>query len=166
MNAVEEVEWTKRLIAEKCIEISSHSLMGMGHNLGHGKINDSRMEILLAAIVRTVNCGGAIQRLYADRPYSEEMNVLLRSLAEMVITASYLQIAPEEEVESYRSFDSIMLSKAMRLADELIPGCIDSIPEQLRNAFEKHADDVRQATVVLQAKQAGRRRILIHGQTP
>jgi hypothetical protein len=142
----DEVTWTKRQIAEKCIEISSHTLLEMGRILGHGKINESRLEILLAAIVRTVNCSGAIQRLYVDRPYSEEMNVLLRSLAEMVVNADYLQISSEEEVESYRQFDSIMLSKSMRLANELIPGCIDSIPETLRTAFEKHADEVRHAT--------------------
>ena len=146
MSAAEEDTWTKRQIAEKCIEISSHTLLEMGRILGHGKINESRLEILLAAIVRTVNCSGAIQRLYADRPYSEEMNVLLRSLAEMVVTGSYLQIATGDEVESYRQFDSIMLSKSMRLANELIPGCVESIPETLREAFEKHADEIRQAT--------------------
>ena len=141
----EVAQWTKRKICVKCIESSSHILLEMGHKQGHGKVNDDRMEILLAATVRAVNSSRAIQLLYVDRPYSEEMHILLRSLAEMVINAAYLQMAPEEELESYRRFDSIMLSKAMRLANELIPGCIDSIPEETRMAFEKHADEVTQA---------------------
>lgn len=146
MKPAEEVRWTKRRIAEKCIEISSHTLLEMGHKLGHGKLNEPRLEILLAATARTVNCSGAIERLYADRPYSEEMNVLLRSLAEMVINASYLQVSSEDELESYRRHDSIMLSKAMRLANDLVPGSVDSIPIATRDAFEKHADEVKQAT--------------------
>jgi hypothetical protein len=59
MKPAEEVRWTKRRIAEKCIEISSHTLLEMGHKLGHGKLNEPRLEILLAANVRTVNCSGA-----------------------------------------------------------------------------------------------------------
>jgi Family of unknown function (DUF5677) len=142
----EAVQWTKRQISEKCLEISRHTLLEMGHKLGHGKMVDARMEILLAATVRTVNSSRAIQLLYTDRPYSEEMHTLLRSLAEMVINAAYLQVAPEEELESYRQNDSIMLSKAMRLANDLIPGCIESIPKTTREAFEVHADEIRQST--------------------
>ena len=145
MKPAEEVRWTKRQIAGKCIEISRHTLLAMGHKLGHGKLNEPRLEVLLAATVRTVNCSGAIERLYADRPYSEEMNILLRSLAEMVINASYLQVCSEDELESYRRHDLLMLSKAMRLANDLIPGSIDSIPMATRDAFEKDANEAKQA---------------------
>lgn len=118
----------------------------MGHDLGHGKLNESRMEILLASIVRAINASGAIQRLYADRPYSEEIHTLLRTLVELVINAAYLQICSEGELASYRQYDTLMLSKVMRLANELFPGCIDHISEPTRNAFSKHTDEVRQAT--------------------
>ncbi|MCU1247076.1 MAG: hypothetical protein JWQ49_105 [Edaphobacter sp.] len=133
---------TKRQIVEQCIDITTGTLLTMVRDISDGKLVDSRLEVLLASIVRATNCGAAIKRLYADRPFSEEMHTLLRSLAELVINASYLQIAPEKELESYLKYDSIMLAKTIRLAGEVRPEVLERISQTTRDAFAKHVDEV------------------------
>jgi hypothetical protein len=137
---------TQRQITERCIGASIETLLRLANKLSFGQEVDDRLEVLLASIISAANGARAIMRLYADRPYSEAMHTLLRSLAELVINACYLQIASEEELNSYRLYDTIMLDKAQRLIRELRPNFLSGAPKQTLVAFREHAEQVKQQT--------------------
>ena len=93
--------------------------------------------------MRSVNTAAAINRLWADKPYSEEMGVLVRSLAEGMINAAYLQVAPEAELQSYIAYDDIMLSKTLDFADEMTPENVAPVREDLRAILEERASKAK-----------------------
>src|SRR5580704_11419548 len=66
----------------------------------------ARLSILLATAAKAINTSHAIQMLCVERPYYEEMNVLVRSLIESVVNGAFTQIATDDEVNAFMHFDS------------------------------------------------------------
>jgi hypothetical protein len=135
---------TKRQVAEDIISICGGMLMQMGKKVGDGRLADTRLEVMLAAIVRTVNSANAIKLLYTERPYSEEMNTLLRPLVELIVNACYIQIASDAEVECYRTYDTVMLEKSIRLAEEIVPTGLSGVTPENRKLFAEHIKTINQ----------------------
>ncbi len=96
-----------------------------------------RLEILMASCLKALRMNRAILEL-APSLYTEEMSVLLRTLAELVINAAYLQIANEPEVSNYRSFDAIA-SLVMLNDFEKNSGHSNKVVPELRQRAEKNA---------------------------
>jgi hypothetical protein len=140
-EAIEQL--TKRQIAERCLTTGVETLLQLAEEVAGHPVGP-RLEILLASILRAVRCGAAIQSLYVDLPYSEEMHTLLRSLAELVINASYLQIATPEELNSYLKYDAVMTAKTMRRALDFRSDALDYIPKDRQETLRKHGDEVRE----------------------
>ena len=115
----------------------------MVQTLGEGQLCNNRLEILLASMVRSVNTSRAIRHLWTERPYAEEMGVLVRSLAEGIINATYLQIADPREVESFVQFDGVELSKTLGFFDELRPPTMPEIRTDLRSALDERVAAVQ-----------------------
>jgi len=65
--------------------------------------------------------------LCVERPYYEEMNVLVRSLIESIVNGAFVQIAGEDEANAFMHFDSISLSKALRIASRRISGSLEHL---------------------------------------
>jgi hypothetical protein len=136
----------QREISSKCVDLSVETMLDLGNAILAKEKWDDRLEILLASILTASNRGRAIKRLYADRPFAEAMHILLRSLAELVITASYLQIASEAELNSYRKYDTLMLEKSLRLTREIRPDFLSRAPQEELDKFDKHAEKVKRET--------------------
>jgi hypothetical protein len=81
--------------------------------------------------------------LCVERPYFEEMNVLIRSLIESIVNGAFIQIATDDEVNAFMHFDSISLSKALRIAQGVSPEAVNILSEKLRNDFRTHADSIK-----------------------
>jgi hypothetical protein len=76
-----------------------------------------RIRILIATAIKAVNSSHAIRLLCVERPYFEEMNILDRSLIESIVNGAFLQFATDEELTAFENFDTISLSKALRIAE-------------------------------------------------
>jgi hypothetical protein len=132
--------------ARKCVELSIDTQLKLGNRLLAKESTDSRREVLIPSILRAVNLGRAIMRLETDRPYAEAMFTLLRSLAELVINASYIQVARDEEVKSYLTYDSIMLEKSLRLAREVEPDFLSGGSKETMDTFMENFSKVSEET--------------------
>jgi hypothetical protein len=55
-----------------------------------------------------------------------------------------MQIASDDEVNSFLHFDSISLSKALRIAQSVSPESISLLSEKLRDDFRVHTNSVKQ----------------------
>jgi hypothetical protein len=71
------------------------------------------------------------------------MNVLVRSLIELIVNGAFIQIASDEEVNAFIHFDSISLSKALRIAQGIYPEALNILSEKLRNDFRVHVDSIK-----------------------
>jgi hypothetical protein len=140
-----EILGNRRRLAEECLEISRRTLAQLGQELGDGKLAEPRLEVLLAGIVRALNSSNAIGQLFKDLPYFEEMNILLRSLVELVINCLYLQVSSPEDLESYLQYDSIMLAKAIRFGNEFHDDVSSQNSQDLLSAFDEHVNHVEKS---------------------
>jgi len=68
--------------------------------------------------------------------FNEDMSFLLRSLAETVINAAYLQVANSSEVTCFVNFDPIAGFTAIK-DFEAVSGSQFAIPTELRDRIEK-----------------------------
>lgn len=133
----------RRGICEQCIAICSDILLSVAQRISQQYPVSDRQEIVIASIARSINMSGAIRRLWADRPYAEEMGVLVRSLAEGMVNAAYIQIASDAEVNSYMAYDDIMLSKTLGFADELKPTDVPGVRADFRQVLEERAAEAK-----------------------
>lgn len=115
-------------------------------SLPFANLAGSRTSILIATAIKAINTSHAICRLCAERPYFEEMNVVARSLIESVVNGVFIQFASDEEVEAFMSFDSISLSKMIRIAEGVSPEAVGQLSEKLRKDFDVHTDSVKVKT--------------------
>jgi hypothetical protein len=97
-----------------------------------------RLVILLATALKSHRSGEAIFSL-ATRMYREEMSVLLRTLAESIITAAYLMDAPESELLAFVSFGAIAKHTTMTAYEALTPS--QRFPEELRQRIISAANE-------------------------
>jgi hypothetical protein len=79
-----------------------------------------------------------------ERPYYEEMYILVRSLIESIVNGAFIQIADDEEVDAFIHFDSISLAKSIRVAETVSPEAVAGMSQKLRNEFRIHTDSVKQ----------------------
>ena len=138
---------TDRELLLKAHEICCETLrLFCGHFNERLPLADSsgaRLSILLATAAKAVNTSNAIRMLCLERPYFEEMNVLVRSLIESIVNGAFIQIATDDEVNAFMHFDSISLSKALRIAQGVSPEALNILSEKLRNDFREHADSIK-----------------------
>jgi len=103
----------------------------------------ARISILLATATKAVNTSNAIRMLSVEKPYFEEMNVLVRSLIESIVNGAFVQVASDDEVNAFMHFDSISLSKALRIAEGVSPEALNTLSDKLRTDFRAHADSIK-----------------------
>ena len=103
----------------------------------------ARLSILIATAAKAINTSNAILMLCVEKPYFEEMNVLVRSLIESIVNGAFVQIASDDEVNAFMHFDSISLSKALRIAQDVSPEALNILSDKLRNDFHAHADSIK-----------------------
>lgn len=75
-------------------------------------IATKRLSVLLGSILKAVESTIAIAHL-ADIGSSDEMNVLLRTLVELIVNACYFQYSSDTELDRYIHFDAIASHTAM-----------------------------------------------------
>jgi hypothetical protein len=102
-----------------------------------------RLRILIATAIKAVNSSRAIRLLCVERPYFEEMNILDRSLIESIVNGAFLQFATDEELTAFEKFDTISLSKALRIAEGVSRGGVELLSQKLRDEFRQHSDSVK-----------------------
>jgi hypothetical protein len=102
-----------------------------------------RISILIATAIKAVNSSHAIRLLCVERPYFEEMNILDRSLIKSIVNGAFLQFATDEELTAFENFDTIALSKALRIAETVSPEGVDLLSRKLRDEFRQHSDSVK-----------------------
>ena len=104
----------------------------------------ARLSILIGTAGKAINSSNAIRMLCTERPYFEEMYILVRSLIESIVNGALMQIASDDEVSAFLHFDSISLSKALRIAQSVSPESTSLLSEKLRDDFRAHTDSVKQ----------------------
>jgi hypothetical protein len=138
---------TDRELLLKAHEICCETLLSFcehfNQRLPLADLPGARLSILLAAAAKAINTSHAIRMLCVERPYYEEMNVLVRSLIESIVNGAFVQIAGEDEVNAFMHFDSISLSKALRIAQGVSPEALNILSEKLRKDFREHADSIK-----------------------
>lgn len=85
----------KQILAEDAHEI-----------LKRNPVGTKQLTVLLGSILKAMESTTAIVHL-GEIGLSDEMNVLLRTLVELVINACYFQYSSDEELERYIHFDAI-----------------------------------------------------------
>ena len=60
-----------------------------------------------------------------------------------IVNGAFVQIASEDEVNAFMHFDSISLSKALRIAQGVSPEALNILSEKLRKDFRAHADSIK-----------------------
>jgi hypothetical protein len=103
----------------------------------------ARLSILIATAAKAINTSNAVRLLCLERPYVEEMNVLVRSLIESIVNGAFVQIASDDEVDAFMHFDSISLSKSLRIAQGVSPEALNILSDKLRNDFRVHVDSIK-----------------------
>jgi hypothetical protein len=138
---------TDRELLLRAHEICCETLMSFcehfNQRLPLADLPGARLSILLATAAKAINTSHAIRILCVERPYFEEMNILVRSLIESIVNGAFVQIAGEDEVNAFMHFDSISLSKALRIAQGVSPEALNILSEKLRKDFREHADSIK-----------------------
>jgi hypothetical protein len=124
---------------ETLLQLSSH----FNVRLPMEGLQGLRISILIATAIKAVNSSHAIRLLCVERPYFEEMNILDRSLIESIVNGAFLQFATDEELTAFENFDTIALSKALRIAETISPEGVDLLSRKLRDEFRQHSDSVK-----------------------
>jgi hypothetical protein len=148
MNDISKTEdLTDRELLLKAREICCETLRlfcaHFNERLPLADLPGARLSILIATAAKAINTSDAIRMLCVERPYFEEMNVLVRSLIESIVNGAFIQIATDDEVNAFRHFDSISLSKALRIAQGVSPEALNILSEKLRDDFRAHADSIK-----------------------
>jgi hypothetical protein len=130
-------------VHEICCETLRLFCIHFNQRLPLADLPGARVSILLATAAKAINTSNAIRMLCVERPYFDEMNVLVRSLIESIVNGAFIQIATDDEVNAFMHFDSISLSKALRVAQGVSPEAVNILPEKLRNDFRAHADSIK-----------------------
>jgi hypothetical protein len=104
----------------------------------------ARLSILIGTAAKAINSSNAIRMLCTEKPYFEEMYTLVRSLIESIVNGAFIQIASDDEVDAFLHFDSISLSKALRIAQSISPESVSILSEKMRDDFRVHTDSVKQ----------------------
>lgn len=140
-------ELTDRELLLRAHEICCETLLSFCEHLNRrlplADLPSARLSILIATAAKAINTSNAIRMLCVERPYFEEMNVLVRSLIESIVNAAFIQIATDEEVDAFMHFDAISLSKALRVAQGVSPEAVNILSEKLRDDFRVHADSIK-----------------------
>jgi hypothetical protein len=95
---------------------------------------DKRLKILRPSILRAVRIATAAL-LLDENGFVEEVLALSRTLAEVVITACYLQSASEQELEAFSSFDIQKTYKSSETLEQFIDPK-ERISEEHRNELK------------------------------
>ncbi len=100
---------------------------------------DKRLQILQPATLRAARIACAAL-LLDQNGFVEEVLALSRTLAEIVITACYLQIASEQELEAFYSFDTQWVYKSSETLEQFIDPD-ERISEEHRNELKANRGD-------------------------
>jgi hypothetical protein len=140
-------ELTDRELLLRAHEICCETLLSFcehfNQRLPLADLPGARLSILIATAAKAINTSNAIRMLYVDRPHFEEMNVLVRSLIESIVNGAFIQIATDDEVNAFMHFDSISLSKALRVAQGVSPEALNILSAKLRDDFRVHANSIK-----------------------
>lgn len=140
-------ELTDRELLLRAHEICCNTLLSFcehfNRRLPLADLPGARLSILIATGAKAINTSNAIRMLCVERPYFEEMNVLVRSLIESIVNGAFIQFATEDEVSAFMHFDSISLLKALRIAEGVSPEALDILSEKLRYDFRAHAESIK-----------------------
>jgi Family of unknown function (DUF5677) len=128
---------------EICCETLRSFCAHFNERLPLADLSKARISILLATAAKAINTSNAIRMLFVERPYFEEMNVLVRSLIESIVNGAFIQVASDDEVNAFMHFDSISLSKALRIAQGVSPEALNILSDKLRNDFRAHTDSIK-----------------------
>ncbi len=130
-------------VHEICCETLRLFRIHFNQRLPLADLPGARLSILIATATKAINTSNAIRMLCVERPYFEEMNVLVRSLIESIVNGAFIQIATDDEVNAFMHFDSISLSKALRIAQGVSPEALNILSEKLQDDFRAHADSIK-----------------------
>jgi hypothetical protein len=128
---------------EICCETLRLFCIHFNQRLPLADLPGARLSILIATATKAINTSNAIRMLCVERPYFEEMNVLVRSLIESIVNGAFIQIATDDEVNAFMHFNSISLSKALRIAQGVSPEALNILSEKLQDDFRAHADSIK-----------------------
>jgi Family of unknown function (DUF5677) len=101
------------------------------------RLPDDRIEILACSVVKAIRNIDVSQLLFRGL-YTEEMSVLIRTLAEMVINSAYLQIADDNEVKRFYNFDRVAINTTVTRYHR-VAGDGETIPETLTESIGQKA---------------------------
>jgi hypothetical protein len=139
---------TSRELLLKGHEVASQTLLlfctHFNERLPLEGLAGARLSVLIATAMKAINTSNAIRMLCVERPYFEEMYVLVRTLIESIVNGAFIQIAEDDEVNSFLHFDSISLSKSIRVAQTVSPEAVNTMSEKLRDEFRVHTDSIKQ----------------------
>lgn len=140
-------ELTDRELLLRAHEICCETLLSFcehfNQRLPLADLPGARLSILIATAAKAINTSNAIRMLCVERPYFEEMNVLVRSLIESIVNGAFIQIATDDEVNAFMHFDSISMSKALRVAQGVSPEALNILSGKLRDDFRVHANSIK-----------------------
>lgn len=147
MDETSRKDLTDRELLLKAHEVSCETLRLFGtyfnERLPMEGLPGDRLCILIATAIKAINTSHAVRMLCTEKPYFEEMNVLVRSLIETIVNGAFMQVATGDEVNAFMHFDSISLAKTLRIAGGISPEATNTLSEKLRQDFQAHADSVK-----------------------
>jgi len=150
----------KTMWDEKYENLSSRELLLKGHEVASETLRllcvhfneklpladlaGARIAVLIGTAMKAINTSNAILMLCVERPYFEEMYILVRTLIESIVNGAYIQIAEDDEVNAFLHFDSISLAKSLRIAETVSPEAVGTMSEKLRDQFRVHTESIKQ----------------------
>jgi hypothetical protein len=139
---------TDRELLPKGHEIASQTLLlfcnHFNERLPLEGLDGARLSVLIGTAMKAINTSNAIKMLCVERPYFEEMYILVRTLIESIVNGAFIQIAEDDEVNAFLHFDSISLAKSIRVAQTVSPEAVSTMSEKLRDEFRVHTESVKQ----------------------
>jgi hypothetical protein len=139
---------TNRELLLKAHEIASEALRlfctHFNQRLPLEGLVGARLSVLIGTAIKAINTSNAIRMLCVERPYFEEMYILVRSLIGSIVNGAFIQIADDDEVNAFLHFDSISLAKSLRVAQTVSPDAVSILSEKLRDEFRVHTESVKQ----------------------
>jgi Family of unknown function (DUF5677) len=129
-------------------EVSSETLrlfcVHFNEKLPLADLAGARVAVMIGTAMKAINTSNAIRMLCVERPYFEEMYILVRTLIESIVNGAYIQIAEDDEVNAFLHFDSISLAKSLRIAETVSPEAVGTMSEKLRDQFRVHTESIKQ----------------------
>jgi Family of unknown function (DUF5677) len=58
----------------------------------------ARLSVLIGTAMKAINTSNAIRMLCVERPYFEEMYILVRTLIESIVNGAFIQIADDDGI--------------------------------------------------------------------